>query len=365
MAFLFRLLRLLPLLACGMVMPLHAEDDSQWNYHLGKGLHLGNSGIWLGGYANLQVEDLKSSSWRAQLNDLSLFVGGEWGSWQFFSELELGDSLDMGNGEALTTHQAYFNLERFYLDYHIDNAFTIRGGKFLTPIGRWNQIHAAPLVWTTSSPLIVDGPFPMHVTGGMVYGNLEAFDKLWGYIVYGGGYNQFDFKSSDESSDDSYQDLIGFRFFHESPGSYQIGLSFGHDSERKFNRGVKNMVGLDAFWTHKRYEISGEFLYRFGVGLPNASFDALGRSDNLWGMYLQGVAPVWGNLYAVARYEAFQREGAKDIGNLWVTGLAYRPLPPLVFKAEYRYADYDAKNQPSKIFGSFSEGFAASIAVMF
>ena len=347
--------------------PSAAEDLAEGilNYQLGRGLHLGDSGFWLGGYADAQVEDLKNTSWQAQLNDLSLFVGWEKGRWRFFSEFEVGDGLVAGNSQALTTHQGYFNLERLYLDYRVENAVILRVGKFLSPIGRWNQIHAAPLVWTTSTPLIVDGPFAMHFTGGMAYGNVEAFGTLWGYSVYGGGRNQFDFKSPDESSDDNYQDPIGFRLFHESPGAFQVGLSYAHYSERNFHPGVKNLLGLDAFWTRKRYEFSGEFIYRFGAGTQIRDFDAPGGSRNLWGLYVQGVAPLLGDLFAVARYEALQREGATAPGHLWVTGLAYRPMPPLVFKAEYRFADYTGKNPPTNAFGGFTEGFAASVSVLF
>ena len=360
----------LPLVAAFLLAaaPACAEDcppPEAWSYRLGKGLHLGDSGVWLGGYANVLVEDLKNTSWQAQLNDLSLFVGWERGRWRFFSEFEVGDGLTAGNGRALSTHQGYFNLERLYLDFRVENAFNVRFGKFLTPIGRWNQIHAAPLVWTTSSPLIVDGPFAMHTTGGMAYGNFEAFDTLWGYSVYGGGRNQFDFKSPDESTDDNYQDPIGFRLFQDSPGLFQAGLSYAHYSERYFHRGVKNLVGLDAFWTRKRYEVSGEFIYRFGSGITNPVYDARDGIGNLWGLYVQGVAPLVGDLYAVARYEAFQREGAASVGNLWLAGLAYRPQPALVFKAEYRFADYSDKNPPTKVFGGFTEGFAASVAVLF
>jgi len=369
MGFIPGLLGILPLVAAFLcAAPVAYADDAPQEasgYRLGKGLHLGDSGLWLGGYANLQVEDLKSTSWQAQLNDLSLFVGWERGRWRFFSEFEIGDALEAGNGQALTTHQGYFNLERLYLDCGVASAFNVRFGKFLTPIGRWNQIHAAPLVWTTSTPLIVNGPFAMHTSGGMAYGNFEAFERLWGYSVYGGGRNQFDFKSADASSDDNYQDPLGFRLFQDAPGLYQIGVSYAHYSERNFHAGVKNLLGLDAFWTRKRYELSGEFIYRFGTGLNNREFDARDGSGSLWGLYVQGVAPVLGDLYAIARYEAFQREGAGSAGSLWLAGLAYRPRPAVVFKAEYRFADYADKNPHTPIFGGFTEGFAASVAVLF
>ena len=280
------------------------RDSGQ--YQLGKGLQLGDSGFWLGGYSTLRVDSLKNIPWSAQLSDLSLFVGWQKGHWRFFSEFELGDGLVLGNGQGLTTHLGYFDLERLYVDYLFDDAFKLRVGKFLTPIGRWNQIHADPLVWTTSKPVILDDAFAMHVTGGMVYGNFEVMDKLWSYVFYGGGGNQLDFVPPADSSDDNFRDTTGFRLFHESPGQIQIGLSYAHYAKVFRHPGEKNLLGCDFFWTRKHYEVSGEFIYRFGTGTAKGKDIAPKRYD-LWGLYLQGVVPLIGDLYAVARYESYQR----------------------------------------------------------
>lgn len=365
---LWRILRV-TVLALFAAMAAHAEEGLQdaWSYQLGRGLRLGDSGLWLGGYASVKVEDYRHQAWRAHLSDLSLFVGWEKGPWRFFSEFELGDALGMGNGEALSTQHGYFDLERLYLDYVHADALQARFGKFLTPIGRWNQIHAAPLIWTTSKPMIVEGPFPMHVSGGMIHGTVNALDKLWSYAVYGGGGGELDFKSPDESRDDNFRDIAGFRLYHGSPGQVQFGLSYAHYSDRVYHPGAKNLVGVDVFWTRKRYEISGEFAYRFGGGSSHGAFDfdEPGANHDLWGLYLQGVAPLVGNLFAVGRFETFQREGATSPGYLWLGGLAYRPVPPMVFKVEYSFGRNTGDLFPSKDLGGFSEGFAASFAVLF
>ena len=367
MGFLKRLFYALPgiAVACSWITPARAEEvvKEPW-YQLGKGVRLGDSGVWLGGYASLQVADLKDKPWSANLSDVSLFVGWQKGRWRFFSEFELGDGLAVSNGQGLTTHQGYFDLERLYLDYLVDDAFKVRGGKFLTPIGRWNQIHADPLVWTTSKPLILYDVFARHVTGGMVYGNFEALDKLWSYAVYGGGGDQLDFVPTADSSDDNFRDTAGARLYHESPGQIQFGLSYAHYYKLLGHTGEKDLLGCDFFWTRKRYEISGEFVYRFGTGSANTALGEPPRHD-LWGLYLQGVAPLVGDLYAVLRYEAFRRERASEPGNLGVAGLAYRPMPPLVFKAEYRFGNNFGLLPSSANLGQFSEGFAASVAVLF
>ncbi len=335
------------------------------SYRLGKGLWLGDSGFWLGGYASVRVEDYRHAPWRAQLSDLSLFLGWQQDRWRFFSEFELGDGLEVANGQALTTHQGYFDLERLYLDYVVDNAWQIRGGKFLTPIGRWNQIHADPLVWTTSKPMIVEGPFPRHATGGMVLGNFNAFGQAWGYSVYGGNASALDFVPGYESSDAYYGSVVGFRLNHELPGRFLLGVSYAHYVEKNYHPGGKDLIGLDAFWTRRRFELSGEFIYRFGGSSVRRELNETGSHPGEWGLYAQGVAPLVGNLFMVARYEAFQREGVGSPAQFWLGGLAYRPVPPLVFKLEYSFRHSSDPVPPSSSLGGGAEGFAASVAVLF
>ncbi len=75
-----------------------------------------------------------------------------------------------------TRHNA-IELERLYADVYLAPAATLRLGKFLTPIGRWNLIHADPLMWTTSRPLVTFQPFATDTTGGMLYGSVHPLGK--------------------------------------------------------------------------------------------------------------------------------------------------------------------------------------------
>ncbi|MFZ4703879.1 MAG: hypothetical protein ACOYMG_27865, partial [Candidatus Methylumidiphilus sp.] len=231
-----------------------ASSLDSWDYQLGNGFRLGNSGVWLGGYGVAVVHDYQNQPWEFELDDLSLFIGYERGRWRFFSELELGDSLQASNGNALNTRHAYFDLERLYADYLFNDVVKVRAGKFLTPIGRWNLIHAAPLVWTTSTPLIVQVPFAMHQTGGMAYGHFMAYGRQLSYAVYGSGASELDFGDNDDRWDDNYRDTFGLRLYQEIPGQFQMGASFAHYTERFVHPGQKNLVGLDLFWAHRHFE---------------------------------------------------------------------------------------------------------------
>lgn len=325
-------------------------------YRLGQGLHVGDSGFWAGGYASARVESHRRAPWRMQLSDLSLFLGFERDRWRFFSELELGDGLQWGDRESLSARHAYFDLERLFADYAVDKALTVRVGKFLVPIGRWNLIHADPLVWTTGRPLVTEGPFAQHATGIMLHGSFDALGLPWNYMAYVGGRNRLDFRPFGESLDGFYSDAKGLRLFQEAPGRWLFGFSYAHYREKFLRPGDKNLLGLDAHWTRKRYEIGGEFVYRIGDRGP--------RRDE-WGLYLQGVAPLTDKLYVAGRYEIFRREGTARPAQLFVGGLAYKPLPPLVFKLEYGVGLEKGDLPPSRILGGVPEGFAASVAVLF
>ena len=123
------------------------SNDSVQSYRLGRGYALGDSGFRLGGYANAEIMAAGQLPWQFQVNDLSLFVSWDNGSRiRFFSELELADVLTAGEKQPWGAAQTHFESERFYFDGLVNDKLTVRIGKFLTPVGQWNVLHAAPLV---------------------------------------------------------------------------------------------------------------------------------------------------------------------------------------------------------------------------
>ncbi|EEF24401.1 conserved hypothetical protein, partial [Ricinus communis] len=116
------------------------------DYQLGQGWKVPGTGIRLGGYATFKAENDQHQPFRANVSDMSLFVWWEGeGKLRFFSELDLEDPLVYQDGKQVTGKHGYLALERAYADYLYSDRLNFRVGKFLTPIGRWNVIHAAPL----------------------------------------------------------------------------------------------------------------------------------------------------------------------------------------------------------------------------
>ena len=338
----------LVLLVCLMLASFRAVSDenvfSDINYRLGEGLRVADTGLSLGGYATAGYDDLRHSSGRAAIDNMSLFVWwqGE-GRWKFFSELDYEN--ERPNRALDTDGQShYLALERLYLDYALAETTNVRAGKFLTPIGRWNLVHATPLVWTSSRPLITTQAFPTNVTGLMLDGTLPSVASGVEYALYASNGNEF----RPNPSVDTFNEVIGAHVSVPMPWKGQIGFSYAAFEQQKTLGENKRLIGVDFAWSQNRYEISSEGVYRFSD--KGSSWDEKGA-------FVQVVAPLSENLYAVGRYEAYRKAQATTSTRLWVAGLNYRITPAIVVKAEWIGSRHNDIGAP--------EGFMSTVSVLF
>lgn len=307
-------------------------------YVPGRGLQVGDTGLTLGGYTNVALYRDEGEPPRASLQDLSLFVIYEpLPRLRFFSELEYADAID-DQGEEDTRGDSA-TVERLYLDVGVSDALTVRGGIFLTPVGRWNVIHAAPLVWTTSRPLTTYRLFDTNVTGLMASGSIFPAAGTLTYSVF----DQFagpiegnpDFEPADHS--------VGARLQYDADGGWSVGASYVaalRDGD------WRHLGGLDALWSRRPLEVMGEAVLQAGPG---------GAPE--WGFYVQPVLSVHERVALVARYEHFDASGPPPQVNIMTAGVLLRLLPTVVFKTEYQFVDRHTAIAPA--------GFRASIAVLF
>ena len=325
-------------------------DRNRPQYHWGRGLTLPSLDLTVGGYASISYKHFETEPDRVTIDDLSLFL-----TWtpharlRFFSELEFEETVIAG--EPRERHH-FFSVERLYVDFLANQHITLRFGKSLTPVGRWNLIHAAPLVWTTSRPLVTEPIiFPLHTTGLMARANFFFNQQDLDFYLYADDSNDLDPKKEPISLENGF----GGRVTYQPSGGLQIGASYLNFKERaRVISGPRNhLFGLDLFWTKNQFEIQSEMVYRLADG---------GRGDQK-GLYLQGVAPLGYRLFAIGRYEYFDGSAPAADGliststNLGIAALAWRPYAPLVIKAEYRFGSKNRIIAPS--------GFFTSIAVLF
>lgn len=306
-----------------------------------EGIFANEDGLKFGGYANAVYRRLPSSNKEISLDELSLIARWEGNSrFRFFSEFELERPLVWNEGRDFSRGENKFDIERLYLDYNLSEKVNLRGGRFLSPVGRWNLIHAAPLVWTTLRPLATTRLFPNFVNGAMLYGAAPLGSRAFEYNVYMEGLQ-------DQERDDDeiqFKDIRGARF--NLTGQVNWGMSLMEFTEDIPGTPRFRMLGLDFLTKRKDWEFSGELFQRYTTS----------NGDGGSGGYLQAVAPLGNQWFAIGRVENFKRptEGSSE---RWVLGTAWRMTTSRVLKMEYVGGDSNRVDSP--------KGFQASFAILF
>ena len=338
----YRALRCAAFLLLCAVRAGAASAEAQDGYTLGDGYQIPGTDWHLGGYATASVTDPQGEPARVAIDNLSMFLWWQGdGRWKFFSEFEYENPISNRSDRLLSDD--YFSWERAYLEYALSDTISIRGGKFLTPIGRWNLIHATPLVWTTSRPLVTTLPFPTNMTGLMVTTTIPSLANGMEVSLYGAGAGEI----RPNPDIDPFSSALGTHVTLSLSGESQIGFSYVDFEQEKSRPERKQLVGVDGLWTHDRFELSAEAVYR--------SSNSGGALDER-GAYVQLVAPLSERLYAVGRYETFKLSNDQQATEMWVTGLNFRVTPALVLKAEWVEARHNTSQAP--------DGFLASISVL-
>jgi hypothetical protein len=326
-------------------------------YTLGTGYPLPWFGLTAGGYATVRAGNLEGEPVKAVVKDLSLFLSTDFGPrWRFFSEFELGDSIAWSGG-GLTTSYAEFDVERLYLDHNLAPWATLRLGKFLTPIGRWNLIHADPLVWSVFRPLTTSAAFSRHATGVALVGTWPRADSSLDYQVYADDSRALGIGPAYEPTyldapvipnpDNVFDHGVGARLCYRIlDDALQIGLSAaGFTLEQQ--PGTKSLVGMDLFYGHSGLELTGEAVYRNSSG-PNG---------DEWGGFAQLVVPLGRGFFGVLSGELFKAEGYSETTDIQRLGIAYRPIAPVTFKVELQESQGVEQLAP--------DGWQLSVSVLF
>jgi len=325
-----RVAALLATLLCG-ALPAAEEAPS---YALGHGLRLPALDLTLAGYTSLRARGLEGRDTRFDLHDLALFV--IWAPaprWTLFTEIE-GEELATLDDRGLNNSDAEIVVERLYVDYAATPTLSLRGGRFLTPFGRWNLLHADPLVWTVTRPLVTVIAIPDHATGVMVHGRRPLAAGSLEYSGWGDAsadldpaqgeadFEEFDLPGLQNDFDHAGGAQLRYRPDHGRAGIGASWASFDVDG----GRGHHHAFGVDGLYNVQRWELSTELAYRVNT--------ASGEDED-WGGFVQVVAPLAGPLYAVSRVEYYASGVLDDEGARASIGLALRPVPPFTCKVEY------------------------------
>lgn len=291
-------------------------------YTLGGGVPIGSTGIRLGGYLAIDLEKPAAEDPSLTFDDLSLFVFGDVRRHgRFFIEIEDTKFWQVQNGHSVVQH--HIDLERLYFDYLHSDALKVRVGKFLTPVGTWNEIHPDPLTWTVSRPLASYATFPTFVTGVAVSGVIARETHDVEYDVFAQANECIDCTTGERHT----ERLLGGRIRWKW-NTFQVGLPVVHFVDRD-TAAVTTFTGADMLSQAGPVELRGEATIG-GVRIPS---DAGTRLEYAW--YLQASYAVTDRHAVVVRGER-ARSPYQDPWSAWSAAGVYRPKSAMSFKLEFQ-----------------------------
>lgn len=315
------------------------EADAFWNaFHVG-------------GYSSLDVRLPRTETAQLKWNEVSMIVTWDQGGRvKFFSELELEDPLSYDHHQGVNTKQSYVDLERFYFDYNLNEKANVRVGRFLTPAGRWNQLHAPPLVWTASRPLVTSRFFPSSLNGAMLFGSLPIQHMDMEYQVYAEALKD-QHRDGDEiifrevrGARVAFNNILGLS--GNNTGLNTLGLNVMSYQKDYSKSPTYHLYGLDFLLELNRWEFSGEVFER-----RTANGDDGGR-----GAYLQSAYALGSEWYWITRLESLHEDDSKN-ADRWVLGMTKRVKRNQLLKFEFIGGSGEYEDVP--------RGFVTSFAVMF
>lgn len=348
-------LLLFMLLACPTLSRAEHDHQNEFvNYHWGRGLNIPALNLNIGGYFKASYRRIEASEHNnVQLDDLSLFI-----TWTPHDRLRIFAEIEQHNwlsNDGVAQFSKGLSIERLFAEFLLNETSTLRFGKYLTPVGRWNVIHSAPLVWTTNRPKITDDlTFAPRANGLLLTHSRLINDHNLDVSVYLDDSTDLEPRSINNIV---FHKAAGARVNYELTEQFQIGGSYlAYQKLSDVGLPTHHLFGIDALWQHEGYEVLFESLYH----TQEAQIDTLNLEEK--GLFVQGVAPIGGKVFAVARYEyfnsnifqSFNQEKETHIG---LGGLAWRPYVPLVLKAEYRFGDNNRIIAPSGFFLSLATFF--------
>lgn len=335
------------LLALSMLLACNNPAAAGLPYEPGQGFALPWRDTWAGGYATMRMFDPEHAPASLGLQDISLFLHGSPApAWQFFAEFELGDTLEIDRDGASASLDDV-DLERLYVEHNLGARNTLRIGKFLTPIGRWNTIHADPLVWSVTRPLSTSAPFARHASGVALFGERPLGEGAIEYHVFGDATDDLDASERHEEmfEDSGIEPAPPHAFSHATglhlnyrngADSFRLGASLARFGLRDSPQ-TWELAGADIYLARNGWEFNGEAVYR-------RADSGARRSES--GAFAQLVAPLSEHLFVVGSAERF-RSARFDRSTRWAAiGLAWRPRSPYTFKLEFRHSEGETRPLP-------------------
>jgi len=308
-------------------LALAAASARADDYQLGHGLDIGPLNI--AGYSDVVARLPNQQQKSIDLDDLSLFVTGHFNRlFNPFVEAEL-TNLSLVRWGPVSNHgrgDGDFVLERLYNDSYLTDSTTLRLGKMLSPVGEWNEIHAASLVLSAVRPAVTYRNFSEYTTGASVR-YADPYSQVPDLQLYYQPTSEFSERPRDITVH-QYRSVGGAHVSFPLGLLDKIGISF---QQSKDVLGVnQSLFGTDFHYTLGKLTLQGE-----------TTFSDIGNNgtrtarDTEWGVYTAASYALTDNWSLYGWYEGFADRISPSTAHDLLFGIAYRPQPAMVFRLEY------------------------------
>ncbi len=323
----------------------------------------------IGGYGelhyNVEKPDGKESTKKLDFHRFIIFYGYAWNrEWSFKSEVELEHNV-------VGDDQGELELEQAYVDYHPSDLLGFQAGVVLPSAGFLNEMHEPPLFFGVERPdyhkLII--PTTWFGNGVALYGRTDSWDyKLT--LMEGLNPSKFSAKSAIRGgrakgfNADAEDLLLNARLNFTGLENFLIGGSFTWNDASGLNTEeirVENGVILTEM--HARFQ-KDKFMILAEIG--NIEYDDPVESVNTaLGFYVDAgydvgeLIGIEGNFIPWVRYSNINTAADTDLGGTleekfhrieYSAGLNYKPLPQIVFKADYGIVTVELDDTKTKRF---------------
>ncbi|SFP29961.1 porin [Hydrogenimonas thermophila] len=311
---------------------LYSDD-----YQLGEGLKVSDFPVYVGGYFSIDYKHENDYD-RYRIDDLAILSYGKKDKFSYMAEFEFKELYvkEYDQNTSTTEHNSKFHIERLYIDYTINDNYSIRVGKYNSPIGYWNLMPINVLRETTSSPVSTYIIFPKFTTGvTLKYQNYESETLDVEFLA-----------QQNEDIDDEYNN-------YKIDEHYGVSVEYEKDTfSLKFNGGYfhlnKSQIESSRYYAmlsaqieRERYQILCEIGRQYSNNLVSTPY----------ALYLQGLYYFNDHNIGVLRFESYKDKVMNKDDEIVIFGYTYRPLYPVALKAEYQIHSEEAND---KLLFSFS-----------
>lgn len=331
--------------------------------------------VKVGGYIDMEFKyDVSGNSTFDQHRLIPFFFAEVTPDLHFSSEIEYEHGGNVDNGGEVKVEYAV-------VDYRFTDAFQLRTGIVLTPLGRFNLVHDSPVNDLTDRPLVDRNIIPTTLSEagvglfGVAYPSEMSVLNYEVYLVNGFDDGMIRSDSTvrirsgrgSQKSDNNRNKSLAARVNYSPRLGVDVGLSAYTGTYDDADEDRLTIVALDTDVRWGPLEAQAEYaqatIERSHLGLPRQTQRGYFLQGNVH--FLQDRLKPGSTFTGVVRWDAvdYGRRGTPDNEEARLTfGVNYRPVEKAVFKTDFQF---NWSKVPGGELVPQDERILASVAVYF